>query len=148
MSWWCVQVHLLFKQREAGICCCCLLPLFLADRLKAALEVLFLFIKCFSPALHVFGNLNNIKLKCEHLQLDWNNIKGYDELHSISFENKYHDTCWAVLLLGFSFFSLGSFGSLPLAVALSLGPALFSVGAGTYVCFSLSQYRYCWVWGL
>lgn len=148
MSWWCVQIHLLFKQCEASICCCCLLPLFLADRLKAALEVLFLLVKCFSPALHVFGNLNNIKFKCEHLQLARNNIKGYNELPSISFENNYHDTCWAVLLLGFSFFSLGSLGSLTLAVALSFSPALFSVGAGTYVCFSLSQYRYCWVWGL
>lgn len=147
MSWCCVQVHLLFKHREAGICCCRLLPLFLAYGLKAALEVLFLLVKCFSPAFHVFGNLN-IKFKCEHLQLNWNNVKGYNELYSISFENKYHDTCWAVLLLGFSFFSLGSLGSLPLAVALSFGPALFSVGAGTYVCFSLSQYRYCWVWGL
>lgn len=55
--------HLFFKECEAGICCRCLLPLFLADRLKAALEVLFLLVECFSPAFHVLGNLNNITFK-------------------------------------------------------------------------------------
>lgn len=58
-------------------------------------------------------------------------------------------TCCADLLLGFSFFS---FGSLLLVVTPAEEPvvSLASSGlvwfcAGTYVCFSLSQYRYCWV---
>lgn len=110
MNWWCVQVHLLFKQREAGICSCCLLPLLLADGLKAALEILFLLVKCFSPALHVFGNLNNGKFKREHLRLDWNNIK---RLRWAMFHRLWELASWYLLsslAFGLFFFLLRLFG--------------------------------------
>lgn len=52
-----ILVYLLFKQCVSSICCCCLLPLLLTKRLKATLKVFFLFVKSFSPSLHVFSDL-------------------------------------------------------------------------------------------
>lgn len=58
-------------------------------------------------------------------------------------------TCCADLLLGFSFFSLGSLLHAVSWAEEEAAAGMCSVlmsdvaGAGMYVCLSLSQYRYC-----
>lgn len=60
--------YLLFKQNEASVSSCCLLPLLLTNRLKATSEVIFLLVETFGPPFHVFSNLRGTN-RCEHLKV-------------------------------------------------------------------------------
>lgn len=154
-SEWCAQntvlfysthnvAYLLLKESETGICSGRFSSLLLTDWLEATLEVLLLFVQTLCPALHVLGDLtHNDTIKS--LQLNLNNWVCLWQHCSISIRWWWCDlTCCAVLLLGFSFFSLLSF-RVEDAEAAAFWPAS---PAGIYVCFSLSQYRYCCVWEL
>lgn len=105
--------YLLLEQCEASICCCCLFPLFLADRLEAALEVLLLLVQTLSPTLHILCNLTYKVLHCRLSYAYKHPMTTCSSKISSILERKkkiinMKATCWAVLLLGFSFFSLPS----------------------------------------